>query len=145
MPLPHSLLLTENIKLDGITIKIKYKVNAYWFHFVSIFEVTSYKMIQLPVFYLYLFLHQQISFFLHFSSLYSTLCEKRFPSQTFTFLWRFTPTLQLHNSQNLLNMTKVFFNLQYGCPHPPFGHPGGDSLTNLMLITDFSLFCLESH
>ena len=32
--------------------------------------------------------------FLHFSSLHSTLSEKRFSSQTFTFFNRFTPTLQ---------------------------------------------------
>ena len=96
IPLRQSLLLTENIKLDRIPSKIKCKVRSYWFHFVSSFEVTSYKKIQLPVFYFYLFLHE------HY-------LKKDFRHKLLLFLTDSPQPSNLHNSQNLLSMTKVFF------------------------------------
>ena len=97
IPLRQSLLLTENIKLDRIPSKIKCKVRSYWFHFVSSFEVTSYKKIQLPVFYFYLFLHQ------HY-------LKKDFRHKLLLFLTDSPQPSNLRNSQNLLSMAKVFLS-----------------------------------
>ena len=111
IPLPHSLFLTENIKLDEIPSKIKQKVHAYWFHFVSSFEVTSYKMIQLPVFYFCLFLHQQIPFFYIFYHFIQRYLKKDFRHKLLLnfFLTDSHQPSNLHNNPNLLSMTKAFF------------------------------------
>ena len=145
IPLRQSLLLTENIKLDRIPSKIKCKVRSYWFHFVSSFEVTSYKKIQLPVFYFYLFLYQQLPFFYIFHHFIQHYLKKDFRHKLLLFLTDSPQAFNLHNSQNLLSMTNVFFYLLYGYPRPTFSNCGGDSLTNPMLITTFFLFCLEDH
>ena len=101
-------------------------------------------------FYFYHLLHQQISF-LHLLALQSTLSEKRFSTQIFTFFGRFTPTLQPPKSAK--HEENLFFYLLFGCPRPTFGHCGASlihfwalwSITNPMLIAVFSLFCLEGH
>ena len=92
----------------------------------------------------YQLLHLQISF-LTFLALHSTLSEKRFSAQIFTFLTDSLQPSNLLNGENWLSMTKFFFYLLFDCPAPTFGHYRGDILTNPMLITAFSLFCLEGH
>ena len=109
IPLPHSLLLTENIELDGIPSKIKWKIHAYCFHFASSFEVTSYKKTKLLVFYFYLFLYQQILFFALFITSFNTIWKKIFVTNFYFFLIDSIQPSNLHNSQNLLSMTNVFF------------------------------------
>ena len=119
--------------------------NIHFFHFISSFESTSYKKIQLPVFlFLSAFTSTYIIFYI-FLPLHSTLSEKTFSAQIFTFLIDSLQPSNLLNGENSLNMTKVSFYLLFGCPLPTFGHCRGDSLVNTMLITAFSLLCLEGH
>ena len=109
IPLPHTLLLTENIELDGIPSKIKWKIHAYCFHFASSFEVTSYKKDKTTSF---LFLSVFISTDIIFCIVYHFIqyhLKKDFRDKLLLFLIDSIQPSNLHNSQNLLSMTNVFF------------------------------------
>ena len=130
-------------KLDGIPRKSKWKICA-CFYFISSFESTSYKKIQLPVFlFLSAFTSTDIIFYI-FSTSFNTIWKKIFGAN-FHFFNRFTPTLQPPYQRKFAKHDKSLFYLLFGCPPPTFGHYGGHSLTNPMLITAFSLFCLEGY
>ena len=104
------LFLTDNIKLDGIPTKIKWKIQACFTLYFKFWDGTSVKM-QLPVL-LFLVLHQllyqQISSFYNFLELHLTLSEKDL-CHKFLFFNGFTQTFHPLNSQNLLNVTKLFW------------------------------------
>ena len=120
----------------------KYTLASILFQVLKVLLIKRYSY---QFFCFYQLLHLQISFFT-FLALHSTLSEKRFSAQVFTFLIDSLQPSNLINSENSLIMTKVgFFYLLFGCPPPTFGHCGGHSLTNPMLMTAFSLFCLEGH
>ena len=113
------LFLTNNIKLDGISTKIKLKVQVcftLYFRFWEDNSVKSYKM-QLPVllyFVLHQFLYQQRAFFLQlfrtsFNIIWKIFCRK------FFFLNWFTLTPHLLNTQNVLSMIKVFCQFSLKC------------------------------
>ena len=90
----------DNIKPDGMSTKIKLKIQscfALYFTFWEGASVKSYK-IQLPVILipiLHQFLYQQISFFYNFLELHSTLSETPHPL----------------NSKNLLSVTIFFLSI----------------------------------
>ena len=117
---PFTLLyLTDNIKLDGIPTKIKWKIQACSILYLKFFEDTSVKSykIQLPVL-LFLvlrqFLYQQKSIFYNFLKLRSALFEKDFRHK-FSFCNRFTQTSHPLNGQNMLSVTKVFCQFSLKC------------------------------
>ena len=64
---------------------------------------------QLPVFYFYLFLDQQIPFFYIFRHFIQHYLKKDFCHKLLLFLTDSPQPSNLHNSQNLLSVTKVFF------------------------------------
>ena len=119
----------------------KYTLASILFQVLKVLLIKRYSY---QFFCFYQLLHLQISFFT-FLAIHSTLSEKRFSAQVFTFLIDSLQPSNLLNSENSLNMTKVSFYLLFGCPLPTFGHCRGDSLVNPMLITAFSLLCLEGH
>ena len=85
-----SLFLTNNIKLDGMPTKTKWKIQACFILYFKFFEGTSVKiyMVQLPVLLflvLHQFLYQQISFFYNVLELHSTLSEKKVFVTNFSF------------------------------------------------------------
>ena len=89
-PSPLTLSLIDNIKLDGIPTKVKWKIQVsflFYFKFSKGTSVKSYEM-QLPVLLLFLF---YISFYIsryHFLQLFRTLfciIWKRFSLQVFLF------------------------------------------------------------
>ena len=112
-PSPHMVFLMHNIKLDGMPTKIKLKIQACFTLYFKFWEGTSVKSyeIQLPVLLflvLHQFLYQQISFFYNFLQLHSTLSKKDF-CRKFSFFNGFTQTPHPLNSQNLLSVTKDFW------------------------------------
>ena len=111
------LLLTSNIKLDGIPTRIKLKIQACFTLCFKFWEGTSVKRYKMqPLVLLFLVLHQllyqQISSFYNFLELHSTLSEKDF-CHKFSFFNRFTQTP--NNSQNLLSVTEVFSHFSQKC------------------------------
>ena len=108
------LFLTDNIKLDGIPTKIKWKIQACFTLYFKFWDGTSVKM-QLPVL-LFLVLHQllyqQISSFYNFLELHSTLSEKDF-CHKFSFFMGFTQTFHPLNSQNLLSIKTFLANFPW--------------------------------
>ena len=120
----------------------KYTLASILFQVLKVLLIKRYSY---QFFCFYQLLHLQISFFT-FLALHSALSEKRFSAQVFTVLIDSLQHSNLLNSKNSLIMTKaVFFYLLFGCPPPSLGHCGGHSLTNPMLMTAFSLLCLEGH
>ena len=113
------LLLTSNIKLDGIPTRIKLKIQACFTLCFKFWEGTSVKRYKMqPLVLLFLVLHQllyqQISSFYNFLELHSTLSEKDF-CRKFSFFNGFTQTPHPLNSQNLVSMTKVFCQFSLKC------------------------------
>ena len=107
------LLLTSNIKLDGIPTRIKLKIQACFTLSFKFWEGTSVKRYKMqPLVLLFLVLHQllyqQISSFYNFLELHLTLSEKDL-CHKFLFFNGFTQTFHPLNSQNLLNVTKLFW------------------------------------
>ena len=118
------LFLTNNIKLDGIPTKIKWKIWACFTLYFKFWEGTSVKSynMQLPVILFFVshqFLYQQIAFFYNFLELHSTLSEKDFCPK-FPFFNGFIQPPPPHpshpiNSQNLLSVIKVFCQFSLKC------------------------------
>ena len=111
------LLLTSNIKLDGIPTRIKLKIQACFTLCFKFWEGTSVKRYKMqPLVLLFLVLHQllyqQISSFYNFLELHSTLSEKDF-CHKFSFFMGFTQTFHPLNSQNLLSIKTFLANFPW--------------------------------
>ena len=111
------LLLTDNIKLDGLPTKIKLKIQGCFTLYFNLWEGTSVKSykIQLPVLLFVVshqFLYQQISLFLHlFRTSFNILWKRFFIANL--LLYRIHPNPL--NSQNILSLTKVFCQFSLKC------------------------------
>ena len=120
----------------------KYTLASILFQVLKVLLIKRYSY---QFFCFYQLLHLQISFFT-FLALHSTLSEKRFSAQGFTFLIDSLQPSNLLNRKNSLIMTKAFFFLSaVWLPTTNFWPLWRHSLTNPMLMTAFSLFCLEGH
>ena len=119
----------------------KYTLASILFQVLKVLLIKRYSY---QFFCFYQLLHLQISIFYFFSTSVNTIWKKIFGTN-FHFFNRFNPTLQPPYQRKFAKYDKSFFYLLFGCPPPTFGHCGGHSLTNPMLITAFSLFCLEGH
>ena len=109
---PTSLFLMDNIQLDGLPTKIKWKVHT----------VLCFKYKALYFFYKFIRYNQQIFYFLlfyvsfsadiiihKFFEVYSTLSKKKDSRHEFSFSnWFTQPSTYSFKSQNLLSVTKVF-------------------------------------
>ena len=95
LPLP---LLTDNIKMDRIPTKIKWKIHTF-LHCISSFEGILTKIQQPDLLFLFAFISFYISRF-HISPIFhATISDKKSP-----------PPLHLLKGQNPLSVTKVFID-----------------------------------
>ena len=115
------LLLTESIKLDGVTNKIKWKMHTcftfyfkLWRYFLLCVTRYSYPGVSF-LFVLHQFLHQQILFFYNFWELYSTFSERKIFVANISFLMDSSKSPRRSplacNDQNPLSMAKVLLML----------------------------------
>ena len=110
---PTTPFLMDNIKLDEIPTKIKWKIHASLTLYLKFWEGTSVKNYtkSIPVLSFLVVLHQvlyqQMSFLTTFQNFIQHYLQKDF-CQKFYFLNRFAQTPYLLNDQNLLSVTKVF-------------------------------------
>ena len=101
----HPLFLMDNIKLDGISSKIKFYIFALYFKFTGIFYEKFF------VFLFYMSFTSTDIIFYNFLKLHLTLSEKKIFVTNCPFWNGFTQTPHPVNGQNLLSVTKSF------CPY----------------------------
>ena len=119
---PPSLLLVDNIKMHGIPSKDKWKMQTlfalhfkFWKYFLWKFVRYIHQIFYFLLFYIsfYILRYHQISFCTKFLTLIQYFLKKDFRHKFFFFNGFTNPPITdplnpLINSQNPLNMTKVF-------------------------------------